>query len=171
MSCCGPAGLERRLAEPPAPWAAMPNNFVEGERQRDVFPLPALPFSGCPAPGAVCRGVRQRRVRAGSTIGWANSCIGELNACAGFGNFSQLPATAQQSRCLQHILSCFRDAGPPVPDAGGDEEALRALLASSAAYDADSSPVRAYAKELVSWPAAGHRAAPLLERVRPADNE
>ena len=139
------------------------------DRQRGIFPLPRLAVDGR-REFCVSRRARQRCGRGAAWRSWANECIDSLNDLNGHRCGVQDvtspdgAANLPQRRALDHISESFQSfSGPsetPVNNATTDA-ALEELLRHTPGYREDDTKVQPYAKDAVSWPAAGTTPTPL----------
>ena len=99
-----------------------------------------------------------------------NECVRGINALAGFDTPECEPGAFSPLACAAHSRLWQLHADKP-PAAIQAEEALGELLGHPYfSYDhEESTTVRPYARDLVSWPDAGNRPRQLADRLTPAD--
>ena len=130
-------------------------------RNRDCFPVGKVPDEGS-SKGGLSRGVRQRISRRRACVSRANDSIEVLNSLDDpyFLETASAPLDPVLGQSLLDEFATF----PPAAAGGNAEEAFRALLGSSAAYDADDSQTLAsYKRGLVALPGMSSAALPGAE--------
>jgi hypothetical protein len=142
-------------------------------RQRDLFPLPSFNYMSVSKYSGLSRGVQRRINNRESWAPWSNICVRTLNDMVGRGQHVVGAATLAQKMCLENVERSFRpfSAGPPVGEVPRGDASLREMLSTAMCYDAESSPVQPYDRDLVSWPEEGATPAPLTQLLSDADSK
>ena len=149
---------------------------MEG-RQRSLFPLPCTPSSELRPPDfghrRPCRAVRRRLAAKIQHERWADDGIHALNQLSG-APFSSPPCHARnkmQEMAVSRIRSIYSQVAPP-PDHLSAAGAFSELCGSASRYSpTDLAKTARYTKDLMSWPAEGSIATPVLDLLDGADFE
>ena len=128
---------------------------MAADRQRDLLPLPpAFPAEQFALKSRLSRGTARRVRGAQFWKSWANAGIDSLNLLSGGGACPSGKPSMSQRVALDHIVSCYRDLGPPPADLS-PAGAFKALCTRVAPYASEDAGPAGYSQELVSWPPLG----------------
>eukprot|EP00959_Pyramimonas_sp_CCMP1952_P306400 6412512-Pyramimonas_sp.AAC.1 len=120
LSAAGPGQPAAAPSRPPVdPGAPSPpstqfcGSSPSGGRQRDLFPLPALPVAPAgPGHGRSRRALRRRQGHAHG-VAWANDAIAVMNSISPPGVSPTGPCTSARRSALEHVAGCCRRLPQP----------------------------------------------------------
>jgi hypothetical protein len=131
-------------------------------RQRDLFPLPYVPYERC-RQANLSLGTRRRIARSFAKVNEVNDVISSLNSLYDGGSVPSAKFSAGQREVVKRLFSIVSEFGGPVNGPGALQEAQRALLGISHPYSRESCTVVGYDASKVSIPSAGATAVPLID--------